>query len=145
MALVRKKNLPVIIHCRNAYWELISLLSMKEQRGMRGVVHCFSSTKEEAMALVNMGWHLGFTGTITFKNAPHLREAAAAIPLKRILIETDAPYLTPHPYRGTFPNEPLYVRLIAETLAECKGVTLGKICQMTTENTIRLFRLGESF
>ncbi|MBN1900383.1 TatD family hydrolase [Candidatus Sumerlaeota bacterium] len=132
-------DLPAIVHCRNAYPELIGILSQNEYKGIRGVVHCFSGTNEEAHALIELGWHIGFTGTLTFKNAAGLREAAASIPLEKILIETDAPYLTPHPYRGKFPNEPHYVRLVAETLSSCKGIPLEEVCRTTFNNTIGLF------
>jgi TatD DNase family protein len=139
MRLGKKLDLPVIIHCRNAYPELISMLEQDEFRGMGGVVHCFSGVKEEAVSLCNLGWHIGFTGTVTFKNAPHLREAAASIPIEKILVETDCPYLTPHPYRGTRPNEPVYVRLVVETISESKNINLEEVCKITSENTRRLF------
>ena len=142
MDLAQKLDLPVIIHCRNAYSELISFLFLEKYRGMKGVVHCFSGTREEALALVEIGWHIGFTGTVTFMNAGVLREAAAALPLEKILIETDSPYLAPHPWRGLWPNEPVYVRLVAETLAQCKNLPLGKVCQPTTQNAASLFGLS---
>ena len=143
MDLALKIDLPVIIHCRNAYSELISFLSLEKYTGMKGVAHCFSGTGEEAMALAHLGWHIGFTGTLTFKNAGALREAAAGLPLEKILIETDSPYLTPHPYRGLWPNEPVYVRLVAEMVSQCKNLPLETVCQTTTQNAIRLFGLSE--
>lgn len=141
MDLARKLEMPAIIHCRNAYSELISFLSLEKYKGMKGVVHCFSGTRQDALALADLGWNIGFTGTLTFKNAAELREAAAALPLEKILIETDSPYLTPHPYRGLWPNEPVYVRLVAETLAQSKNLPLETVCRATTQNTIRLFDL----
>jgi TatD DNase family protein len=139
LELCRSLDLPGIIHCRNAYPELIEILSRDEFKGIRGVVHCFSGTREEALAINSLGWYIGFTGTLTFRNAAGLRDAAAALPSEKILIETDAPYLTPHPYRGKFPNEPCYVRFVAETLASCKGITLEDACRTTFDNTICLF------
>jgi len=139
LELARKLELPAIVHCRNAYSELISFLSLEKFRGMKGVVHCFSGTKEEALSLADLGWHIGFTGTLTFKNAGELREAASVLPLEKILIETDSPYLTPDPYRGLWPNEPVYVRLVAEMLSQCKNLLLETVCRATTENAIRLF------
>jgi TatD DNase family protein len=140
-ALCGNLNLPAIVHCRNAYPELIELFSKEEYKGMRGVVHCFSGTRDEAIALIALGWHIGFTGTLSFKNATGLREAAASIPLEKILIETDAPYLTPHPYRGRFPNEPCYARLVAEALSSCRGIPLEEVCKTTYNNTNRLFKI----
>ncbi|MCX7000481.1 MAG: TatD family hydrolase [Candidatus Sumerlaeota bacterium] len=142
MALAKKLNLPVIIHCRNAYRELIDILSgIHEQAGdMSGVIHCFSGKKEDALRLIALGYHIGFTGTLTFTNAPDLRETAAALPLERILIETDSPYLTPHPFRGVRPNEPMYVRYVAEALAGCHGISLEEACLATFRNTEQLFK-----
>ena len=141
MILTKKLGLPVIIHCRNAYSELISVVSGDEYKEIRGVVHCFSGTRDEALKLVESGWHIGFTGTLTFKNAPKIREAASAIPLERILVETDAPYLTPHPFRGRFPNEPVYVSYVALELAKCRQTSMEEVCRKTKENTKRLFNI----
>lgn len=143
MALAKKLNLPVIIHCRNAYPELIDILSgIHEQAGdTSGVIHCFSGKKEDALRLIALGYHIGFTGTLTFTNARDLRETAGALPLERILIETDSPYLTPHPFRGVRPNEPMFVRYVAETLSECRKLPLEVICHITHQNTRQLFKL----
>lgn len=141
MHLALKLDMPIIIHCRNAYDELVSILSSSEYENLRGVVHCFSGSPEHAEFLVKKGWHIGFTGNVTFKNAPEIREAAEAVPLERILIETDCPYMTPHPFRGVRPNEPIYVRLMAKAIADCHDVTLEKICRETWNNTRRIFEL----
>jgi len=141
MEMAQKLKMPAIIHCRNAYSELISFLSLEKYKGMKGVVHCFSGTRQDALALADLGWNIGFTGTLTFKNAAELREAAAALPLEKILIETDSPYLAPHPHRGLWPNEPVYVRLVAEMLSQCKNLPLETVCLATAENAIRLFGL----
>jgi len=139
MALARSLQLPVIIHCRNAYEDLLSLLRKEKQPDPAGVVHCFSGTRQQALSLVELGYHIGFTGNLTFKNAPDLREAAGALPLEKILIETDCPYLTPHPWRGHFPNEPVYVRQVALTLASSTGRPLEEVCRITTQTARRLF------
>ncbi len=140
--LAQRLEKPAIIHCRNAYSELISFLSLGKFKGMKGVVHCFSGTRPEALALADLGWNIGFTGTLTFKNAGELREAASALPLKKILIETDSPYLAPHPWRGLWPNEPVYVRFVAETLSQCKSLPLETVCRATTQNAANLFGIS---
>lgn len=131
-------QLPVIIHCRNAYEDLSDILD-NYKKPIEGVVHCFSGMTSDVEPLVEMGMYIGFTGNITFKNAPEIREAASRVPLDRLLIETDSPYLTPHPYRGVRPNEPMYVRLVAETLSRVKKTSLEEICRRTTENCMELF------
>ena len=138
MELAKRLGLPAVIHCRNAYSDLIELLS---QHRIEGVVHCFSGTKSDALKLVELGYHIGFAGSLTFKNAPDLRETAAALPLERILIETDCPWLTPHPHRGVRPNEPAYVRYVAEMLASCRGTSFEEACRATYQNAARFFRL----
>lgn len=137
MELARRLGLPAIIHCRNAYRELIEIVSKFR---IQGVIHCFSGTKSDALKLVDLGYHIGFTGSLTFKNAPDLRETATALPIERILIETDCPWLTPHPHRGVRPNEPAYVRYVAETLAISRSISYEEACRATYQNAARLFR-----
>jgi TatD DNase family protein len=107
---------------------------------LRGVIHCFTGNYEAACAYLDLGFHLSFTGIITFKNAGPLRDVVRQVPLEKILIETDSPYLTPVPHRGKR-NEPAYVRLVAEAIAKIKGVSLHEIAQITTENVGNLFKI----
>ncbi len=134
--LAIKKNLPVIIHCREAYLEMLDLL--KGQK-ISGVVHCFSGTFKEAQEFLKMGFYLSFTGVITFvKDDDELIKIVRETPLNKILLETDAPFLTPEPYRGKR-NEPAFVRFIAEKIAEIKGISVEETIKVTDENTKKLF------
>ena len=143
--LAEKHHLPMILHCRSmksdpaaAYMELLDVL---QHTGFtRGVLHCFSSTLNVAKAFINAGFMVSFTGIVTFPNAKEVHEAAKWIPLDRLMVETDAPYLAPQQVRGKR-NEPLYVRYIAEKVAELKGVPLEDVEKQTTENAERFFGL----
>lgn len=133
-----EKNLPLIIHCRDAYEDLIKIL--KQEKVNRGVVHCFSGTLKQAKEILNLGLFLGFTGIITFKNALDIQEVVKRVPLDKILVETDAPYLAPEPHRGER-NLPAYVIFVAKKIAELKGLPEKKVFKKTLENTIGLFNL----
>jgi TatD DNase family protein len=143
LALALELELPVIIHCREAYPDVLDVLethvrnlACSEQGG--GVLHCWAGTMEEAERAVEMGFFLGFGGVLTFKNAEETRRIAAAVPLERILLETDAPYLAPAPHRGKR-NEPAFTRLVAEKLAEIRGLSYEGVAATTTDNCGRLF------
>ena len=138
LALARELALPVIIHDREAHADTLSIV--REFPGVTGVFHCFSGSPEMARELLKMGWYLGFDGPVTYKNARRAPEVAAVTPLDRMLIETDSPYMTPVPYRGRR-NDSGYVHLVAEKLAEWKGVTPEEMARVTTENGKRLFRI----
>ena len=138
LALARELALPVIIHDREAHADTLALV--REFPGVTGVFHCFSGSPEMARELLKMGWYLGFDGPVTYKNARRTPEVAAVTPLDRMLIETDSPYMTPVPYRGRR-NDSGYVHLVAEKLAEWKGVTPEEMARVTTENGKRLFRI----
>jgi len=138
MRLARDTGLPVVIHCREAYADTLQLLGEEGADETGGVMHCWAGTVEEANQTVALGLALGFGGTLTFKNAEEVRQAAQTVPLETLLIETDAPYLAPMPHRGKR-NEPAYVRLIAERLAELRGMTLEEIAVLTTGNAHRTF------
>lgn len=142
LALAAELALPVIIHNREAGADVIEHLAASALAGSQrpGVLHSFSGDWGLAEAALEMGFYLGFTGPLTYKKADQLREIAARVPLERILIETDAPYLTPQPFRGRR-NEPGYVRLVAERLAELRGLSLEEIARITTANAERLFNL----
>jgi TatD DNase family protein len=143
LELAAELDLPVIIHNRESSEDLLRLLaeSMLVGREQPGVLHSFSADWATAQAALDMGFYLGFTGPVTFKKAEELRQIAAKVPLDRILVETDAPYLTPHPYRGKR-NEPGYVRFVAEKIAEVRGMETAVFAAQTTANAERLFRLG---
>ncbi|MCS6787314.1 MAG: TatD family hydrolase [Thiobacillaceae bacterium] len=130
---------PLIVHMRNAAEDTLAILAEEGAREVGGVMHCFTETwavAEQAMAL---GFYISFSGIVTFKNAAELREVARAVPLDRLLIETDSPYLAPVPHRGKR-NEPAYVRHVAETLAQVKGLPVEEVAQASWENFFRLFR-----
>jgi len=140
LELAAELSLPVIIHNREASADVIDMLAASSLNGHErpGVLHSFSGDWATAEAALAMGFYLGFTGPLTYKKADDLRAIAARVPLDRILIETDAPYLTPHPYRGKR-NEPAYVRFVAERLAEVRGLSLSEVAEITTANALRLF------
>ena len=138
LALAQELALPVIIHDREAHADTLAIV--REFPGVTGVFHCFSGSPEMARELLKMGWYLGFDGPVTYKNARRAPEVAAVTPLDRMLIETDSPYMTPVPYRGRR-NDSGYVHLVAEKLAEWKGVTPEEMARVTTENGKRLFRI----
>ena len=140
IALSRESGLPVVIHSREAQEDTMSILR-EEASGIEGVLHCFSGdmeTAEEAMAL---GFYISIAGPVTFKKADELREVARNIPDERLLIETDAPYLSPEPMRGRR-NEPAFLKYTAEAVAKIRGVTLEDIARITTLNAKRLFKIG---
>ena len=115
---------------------------MKEFPKVRGVFHCYSGSAEDAKTLVKLGWHLSFTGTITFKNARKAPEVIAAVPMERIMVETDAPYMAPTPFRGKRCDS-RYVYRMAQTIAEIKGLTREEVEAITTENGKRLFGIED--
>lgn len=137
--LARQLHLPVCIHDREAHGDTLAILK-KEARGMTGVLHCFSGSWEMAQEVLRMGWYLGVDGPLTYKNAAKLPEIVQKIPLDRLLLETDAPYLAPVPKRGKR-NEPAYVVHVAEKVAELRNVPLGEIAAATTQNAMRLYRI----
>ena len=136
LALAERLDLPVIVHDREAHQD--SLAIVKEFPNVRGVFHCYSGSAEDAKTLVKWGWHLSFTGTITFKNARKAPEVIAAVPMERIMVETDSPYMAPTPYRGKRCDS-RYVYRMAETIAQIKGLSTEEVERMTTENGKRLF------
>ena len=138
MALAQELNMPVIIHAREAHEDCLNIIG--EFPSVKGVFHCFSGSAEMARQLTKMGWYVGFTGVITFKNARRAVEAAAAVPLDRIVIETDCPYMSPEPFRGKR-NDPSRVYRMAEKLAEIRGLPLEEIQKITVENGKRLYRI----
>ncbi len=138
MELAREVGLPVIVHERNAHGDGMDVV--QKFPDVTGVFHCYSGSAEMARQLVNMGWYIGFTGVLTFKNARKAVETAAAIPLERIVLETDCPFMAPDPFRGKR-NDPSYLYRMAEKLAEIRGITVEEVHKITTENARRLYRL----
>lgn len=137
--LAEKLNLPVIIHNRDSDGDMVEILSEYQGR-LRGVIHSFTGSVEMAKRYTDLGFYLGFGGVVTFKNARKVVESAAWVPLERLLIETDAPYLTPVPHRGKR-NEPSYVRYTAEKIAEIKGIHVAQITGYSKRNAMDLFGL----
>ena len=139
IAAARETNLPLVIHSRDADDDMSRILSEETGKGaFPAVLHCFSSGRDLALKGIELGHYVSFSGILTFKNSTELRDIAAELPLDRLLVETDAPYLAPTPYRGKR-NEPSYVVETAKVLAEVKGVTVEEIWQITTDNFFRLF------
>ncbi len=138
MALAQELDMPVIVHERDAHNDGLAII--KEFPKVKGVFHCYSGSAEMARQLVNLGWYIGFTGVITFKNARKAVETAASIPLARIVLETDCPFMAPEPFRGKR-NHPGLLYRMAEKLAEIRGISLEEVCAATTENGKRLYRL----
>lgn len=134
----RAAGKPLIIHTRNAAEDTLAIMAEEGADAVGGVMHCFTESLAVAEQAMAMGFYISFSGIVTFKNAASLREVAAAIPLDRLLVETDAPYLAPVPHRGKR-NEPAYVVHVAETLAGIKGVVPEDVARATRENFFRLF------
>jgi TatD DNase family protein len=129
---------PLIIHTRAAAADTLRILVEESASKVGGVFHCFTEDREVAKAALDLGFHISFSGIVTFKNAIELKEVARTVPLERILVETDAPYLAPVPYRGKT-NEPAYVRYVAEEIAALRGISLDSLASATTDNFNRLF------
>jgi len=138
--LALELDLPLSMHVREAYAEAADILRQEGGGRVRGVMHCFTGTAPEAEVLLALGLSLSFSGIVTFKNAQDLRAVVPLVPMDRLLIETDCPYLAPVPYRGRR-NEPAYVSQVAATIAQLKAVSLEEVAQATWRNTARLFRL----
>ncbi|OLS34157.1 TatD family hydrolase [Bacillus sp. MRMR6] len=136
--LAKKVKLPIVIHNREATADIVEILREEGAEEVGGIMHCFSGSAEIAKECVNMNFYISLGGPVTFKNAKKPKEVAAAIPLDKLLIETDCPYLTPHPHRGKR-NEPSYVKLVAEQIAEIKGISLEEVAIETTRNAKKIF------
>ncbi|HHW36375.1 MAG TPA: TatD family hydrolase [Bacillales bacterium] len=139
--LAKKLKLPIIIHNREATQDIVDILKEEEAGEVGGIMHCFSGSLETARECIAMNFYISFGGPVTFKNAKKPKEVAAELPLEKLLVETDCPYLTPHPYRGKR-NEPAYVKLVAEQIAELKGVSYEEVAHQTTENAKKVFGIS---
>jgi TatD DNase family protein len=140
IALAKRVKLPIIIHNREATEDIVAILKEEDAKEVGGIMHCFSSTPEIAQECLDMNFYISLGGPVTFKNAKEPKEVAKVVPINRLLIETDCPFLAPHPYRGKR-NEPSYVKLIAEKVAELKEITLEELATKTTANAKELFRI----
>lgn len=134
-------DLPLIIHMRDSFENIYNILVHYKGR-VRGVFHCFTLGVEEAKKIIDLGFYLGIGGVLTFKNAKELQEAVTKVPVDKLILETDAPYLAPHPFRGKI-NEPAYTKYVAIKLGELLNLSYEEIKKITTNNTKRLFRLGD--
>lgn len=135
--LAGKLNLPLIIHDREAHRDTLKILA-EEAKGLKILLHCFSGDLKMANACIERGYYLGIGGVVTFNNAKMLRAIVEEIPLENLVLETDSPYLAPHPFRGK-PNEPKYIPLIAEKIAEIKGISLEKVAKTTSKTAQEFF------
>lgn len=141
--LAKKLQLPIIIHNREATEDVLRILKEEAAAEVGGVMHCFGGSVETAQISIDMNFMISLGGPVTFKNAKKPKEVAAQIPLQHLLIETDAPYLAPHPYRGKR-NEPSYVTLVAEEIARLKDLPVEEVAKITTENAVKFFKLNDS-
>ncbi len=130
---------PLIIHTRNAVEDTLSIMREEGIERAGGVLHCFTESLEMAMAAIEMGFYISFSGIVTFKNAKDLKEVAKQVPLDRILVETDSPYLAPVPFRGKT-NQPAYVKHVAQEVADLRGISLEALAEATTANFFKLFK-----
>ena len=138
--LGKKHNLPIIIHVRNADQDMIEILTKESAADTPGVIHCFTGDYDTAKKYLDLGFYISFSGIVTYKRSEELREAAKKIPKDKILIETDSPYLAPVPHRGK-PNEPSYVKHVAETISDVRGISFDEIAEITKANAEKLFRI----
>ena len=139
--LAKRVNLPIVIHNREAEEDAIRILEENDAKTVGGIMHSFhNGTDEQIDRVLDMGFYVSLAGVITFKNAKRPKEVAQYVPLNRLVVETDAPYLTPHPYRGKR-NEPKLVRLVAEELAELRGISIEEVEKATTENAKRIYNI----
>ncbi len=136
----RASGKPLIVHMREAAGDTLRILAEEGAAAVGGVMHCFTETAEVARQAVDLGFLISFSGIVTFKNARELKEVAKTVPLDRLLVETDAPYLAPVPYRGK-PNEPAYVRYVAAEVAALRGIPVEEVARATTDNFCRLFKV----
>lgn len=138
LQLAKESALPVSIHSREAAADTMEIMKEAAADGIPGVIHCYSYSKEQALEYIDMGYYIGVGGVVTFKNARKLKETVEAIPLERILLETDCPYMAPEPNRGKR-NSSLYLTYVADAIAGLKGVTPEEVKTVTYENALRLF------
>ena len=138
--LAKRVNLPIIIHNREATEDCVAILKEMHAEEIGGIMHAFSGDESVADEIIDMNFYVSLGGPVTFKNAQLPKDIAVHVPIDRLLVETDAPYLTPHPYRGKR-NEPAYVKLVAEKIAELRKISYEELARTTSENAKRLFKI----
>lgn len=138
--LAKKLKMPIIVHNREATEDIIKILKEENAQEVGGIMHCYSDSVKYLSECLEMNFYISLGGPVTFKNATLPKEVAKNVPIDRLLIETDAPYLTPHPYRGKR-NEPAYVKLVAEKIAELRGISYQELSEMTKKNAFKLFQI----
>ncbi|MBO0443485.1 TatD family hydrolase [Vagococcus fluvialis] len=141
IAIAKEMNLPISIHTRDAIEDTYKILKEEKIHNIGGIMHSFSGDAEWAKRFLDLGMHISFSGVVTFKKAFEVHEAASFVPLDKLLVETDAPYLAPMPYRGKR-NEPGYTRYVVEKLAELRNLPFEEVAKITQENAHKLFRIG---
>ncbi|MFD1039895.1 TatD family hydrolase [Virgibacillus byunsanensis] len=139
--LAKKVDMPIIIHNREATEDIIEILQEENAKEVGGIMHCYNDSVQYVQACLDMNFYISLGGPVTFKNATMPKEVAIQVPLDRLLVETDAPFLAPHPNRGKR-NEPAYVKLVAEKIAELREMSFGEISKVTTDNAFSLFGIN---
>ncbi|WP_213318882.1 TatD family hydrolase [Chlamydiifrater volucris] len=142
LSLALECDLPPVIHCRNAFEDFFAIIDTTYKNGRPGMLHCFTGSSEEAMQLVERDWYISISGIVTFKNAESLREVLQALPLELLLIETDAPYLAPVPFRGK-KNEPAFIRHTFEKISSLKGVSVSELANIVKANMYQMLSIHE--
>ncbi|MHB1126073.1 MAG: TatD family hydrolase [Bacillota bacterium] len=141
--MAKKADLPLIIHDREAHRDTVRILQEEKANEVGGIIHCFSGSWDMARQCLDMNFYISLAGPVTYQNAVQLQEIARLVPLDRLLVETDCPYLTPHPYRGK-KNEPAYVLYVAEAIARIRRIAASELADITTENALRVYRIETS-
>ncbi len=136
-----ESNRPLVIHTRSSAEDTLKIMREEQASKVGGVMHCFTESMDVALQAIDLGFYISFSGIVTFKNAIQLKEVAKQVPINRILIETDSPYLAPVPFRGKT-NQPAYVRHVAQALADLRGISLEEVANNTTKNFFELFKLA---
>jgi len=142
IGLARELGLPIVVHDRDAHQETLEILRSEKAEECGGIIHCFSGDYEMAKTCLEMGFYISIPGSITFKNAEKFQEIVKSLPLESLLVETDAPFLTPEPFRGKR-NEPSYVRYTAQKVAEIKKISFEKVAAVTSDNALRVYRVKD--
>ncbi len=140
IAWAKEHNLPIAIHCREAFDDVLDILAKEQNGSLKGVLHCFTGNLEQAQKLIDLNFKLGIGGVLTYKKSG-LDQTVEQIPLKHLLLETDAPYLSPVPFRGK-PNKSAYIKYVAQKLAEICNTSIAEVCNVTTQNAKELFNLN---
>ncbi|GAA0439253.1 TatD family hydrolase [Lentibacillus halophilus] len=143
IALAKKVGMPITIHNREATEDIIDVLKEENAKDVGGIMHCYNDDAKYVPTFLDMNFHISLGGPVTFKNATMPKDVAVQVPIDRLLVETDAPFLAPHPNRGRR-NEPAYVKLVAEKIAELRGMSFDELSSVTTENAFKLLKIGDS-